>query len=139
MEDERTVSDDRETVSLSRDGRSAEPEHSILLLAFVGAGVTVVTAPLLPFAAIVGGGVAGYLRRSDLAEGAKVGALAGVAASIPAFIVVWLFVGIVLLGADPLMALSSLFALLIFLVVTAYTVGASALGGAAGAYLQKEL
>lgn len=105
----------------------------------IGAVVTVVTAPLLPFAAIVGGGVAGYLQRGDLREGARVGALSGAVASIPAFLLVWFVVGVLLLGADLFFALSTVFALGLFVAVVGYLVGAGALGGAIGAYLRREL
>lgn len=105
----------------------------------IGAVITVVTAPLLPFAAIVGGGVAGYLQRGDLREGARVGALSGAVASIPAFLLVWFVVGVLLLGADLFFALSTVFALGLFVAVVGYLVGAGALGGAIGAYLRREL
>jgi hypothetical protein len=114
-------------------------EPNTLLNAFVGAVVTVVTAPLLPFAAIFGGGVAGYLQRSDLAEGAKVGAISGGVAAIPAFLFAWVVVGFFLLGADPFFALGGLFAAMVFVFVVGYLVGAGALGGALGVYVQREL
>jgi hypothetical protein len=114
-------------------------ESNTLLNALVGAVVTVVTAPLLPFAAIFGGGVAGYLQRGDLAEGAKVGAISGGVAAIPAFLFAWLVVGFFLLGADPFFALGGLFAAMVFVFVVGYLVGAGALGGALGVYVQREL
>ena len=120
------------------DGPRREDPNT-LLNALVGAAATVLTAPLLPFAAIFGGGVAGYLQRSDLGEGAKVGALSGLLAAIPAFFVVWLVVGFFLLGGDPFLALTSFFAVALFLFVVGYLVGAGALGGALGAYLRQEL
>lgn len=69
--------------------------------AVVGAAATVLTAPLLPFAAIFGGAIAGYLQRSDLEEGAKVGARSGAIAALPAFLLVWLVVEFFLLGSTP--------------------------------------
>lgn len=116
--------------------RSAEP--NTLLNVLVGAAVTVVTAPLLPFAAIVGGGVAGYLQRGDLREGATVGALSGAVASVPAFLLVWVVVGVLFLGLDGLFALTTVIALVLLAVVVGYLVGAGALGGALGAYLRGE-
>ena len=107
--------------------------------AIIGAIAIIVTAPLLPFAAIFGGGVAGYLQRSDLGKGAKVGAIAGALAAVPAFFIVWLVVGFFLLGGNPFFALTSVFAVLIFVVVAGYLVGAGALGGALGTYLRREL
>lgn len=119
--------------------RDRPAPSNTLLNVLVGAIVTVVTAPLLPFAAIVGGGVAGYLQRGDVREGATVGALSGAVAAVPAFLLVWVVVGMFLLGFDALFALASLFAVVVFAVVVAYLVGAGALGGALGAYLRREL
>lgn len=120
------------------DQRPPEDPNT-LLNAVVGAAATVLTAPLLPFAAIFGGGVAGYLQQSDLGEGAKVGALSGGIAALPAFLLVWFVVGFFLLGLDPFFGLLTAFALVVFLAVVGYLVGAGALGGALGAYLRREL
>lgn len=124
---------DDPTAARARD-RPAEP--NTLLNVLVGAAVTVVTAPLLPFAAIVGGGVAGYLQRGDLREGATVGAASGAVASVPAFLLVWVAVGVLFLGLDSLFALTTVVALVLLAVVVGYLVGAGALGGALGAYLR---
>lgn len=126
---------DDPTAARTRE-RPAEP--NTLLNVLVGAAVTVVTAPLLPFAAIVGGGVAGYLQRGDLREGATVGALSGAVASVPAFLLVWVVVGVLFLGLDGLFALTTVVALVLLAVVVGYLVGAGALGGALGAYLRGE-
>ncbi|WP_137284118.1 DUF5518 domain-containing protein [Halorussus salinisoli] len=138
MEEERTTARSTNR-SPGDDERPPRDEPNTLMNAVVGAIVTVVTAPLLPFAAIVGGGVAGYLQRGDFAEGAKVGAIAGAIATVPAFLFAWAVVGFVLLGGDPLLALSSLFAIFLFVVVALYLVGAGALGGALAVYLRREL
>ncbi|WP_210424037.1 DUF5518 domain-containing protein [Halorussus ruber] len=114
-------------------------DPNTLMNALVGAVATVLTAPLLPLAAIFGGALAGYLEQGDLAEGAKVGAISGAIAAIPAFLLAWLVVGFVLLGADPFFALTTVFAVLLFVFVVGYLVGAGALGGAVGAYLRQEL
>ncbi|MFB6136049.1 MAG: DUF5518 domain-containing protein [Halobacteriaceae archaeon] len=121
----------------STDARSSRP--NTLLNALVGAVVTVVTAPLLPVAAVFGGAVAGYLQRGDLAAGVTVGALSGLFAAVPAFLLTWLVVGVVFLGVDTLFAFTSLFAFVVFFAVAAYLVVAGALGGAVGAYLRREL
>lgn len=115
----------------------SDDESSTLVNAVIGAVVTLLTSPLLPFAAIVGGGVAGYLQRGAVKEGATVGAISGALASIPVGIVVWFLVGVVLLGAAP--APISIFAVGLFAAVFGYLVGAGALGGALGAYLRREL
>ena len=127
------------TVTRSRGRQVPESEPNTLVNVVVGAAATVVTTPLLPVAAVFGGGVAGYLQHRDLAAGAKVGALSGAVASIPAFFLAWLVVGVFLLGGVGAAALGGVFALVAFLAVAGYLVVAGALGGAAGAYLRQEL
>lgn len=133
--DTTTTTVERRPSSRKRPG----DEPNTLMNALVGAVATVLTAPLLPLAAIFGGGLAGYLQQGDLAEGAKVGAISGAIAAIPAFLLAWVVVGFVFLGADPFLALTTIFAGLLFVFVVGYLVGAGALGGALGAYLRKEL
>jgi len=136
MSRDRTTARDHRPPAADAERRG---DSNTLLNALIGAAVAVVTAPLLPFAAVFGGAVAGYLQRSDLAEGATVGALSGAIAAVPVFVLAWLVVGFLFLGFDPVFALSTVFAGAIFLAVVAYLVGAGALGGAAGAYLRREL
>ncbi|WP_276299582.1 DUF5518 domain-containing protein [Halorussus lipolyticus] len=136
------MSRDRTTTTTERPPATEEypdDDPNTLMNALVGAVATVLTAPLLPLAAIFGGGVAGYLQRGDLAEGAKVGAISGAIAAIPASLLAWVVVGLVLLGGDPFFALTSIFAVFIFVFLVGYLVGAGALGGALGAYLRREL
>lgn len=123
------------TVSRERQSRS-DPEPNTMMNALIGAVVTVVTAPLLPFAAIVGGAVAGYLQERD---GLKVGALSGGIAAIPAFFIAWLVVGFLFLGVDPMLGIGGLLAMMIFVFVLGYLVLAGALGGLLGVYVRKEL
>lgn len=123
------------TVSRERQSRP-DPEPNTLMNALIGAVVTVVTAPALPFAAIVGGAVAGYLQQRD---GLKVGALSGAIAAVPAFFIAWLIAGVLLIGADPVAALTSVFAIAVFAAVLAYLVLAGALGGLIGVYVREEL
>ena len=119
------------------DGSAADEPH-FLLNALIGAVVTVVTAPLLPVAAVFGGAASGYLQRTDLGGGAKIGALSGAIASIPAVLVVWFGVGLFFLGVDPF-GFTTIFAVVIFVLIAGYLTGAGALGGAIGAYLRREL
>lgn len=126
-----------EQVSSAPTQVQSSDSPNALMNAGIGALITLLTAPILPFAAIVGGGVSGYLQRRDLREGATVGGLAGGLASIPIAILIWFIVGVGLLGYAP--PPLSVFALAVFLVTVAYLVGAGALGGAIGAYLRREL
>ncbi|MFB6218774.1 MAG: DUF5518 domain-containing protein, partial [Halobacteriaceae archaeon] len=114
-------------------------ETSTPMNALVGAVVTVVTSPALPFAAIVGGALAGYLQGTDIREGVRVGALSGLLAAVPAFVLVWAVVGFFLLGGVHLFNVASLVGAGVFAVVVTYLVGAGALGGGLGAYVRREL
>jgi len=108
--------------------------------ALIGAVVAIVAGPLLPFAAIVGGAVAGYLERGDLEAGARVGAFAGAIAAIPAVLGVFVFGGF-LFGITPLsgFAVAPIFLLLVLVVVPVYYLVAGGVGGAIGSYLRAEL
>ena len=114
-------------------------ESNTLVNALLGAVVTIVTAPLLPLAALFGGGVAGYLERGTVGEGAAVGALSGAIAAIPAFLVVWIVVAVLALGGLELFGFASIVGGLVFVGVLGYLVVAGAVGGALGAYLRMEL
>ena len=138
MSRERTT--ERSTdVRRTAGGPPRREEPNTLMNAIIGAVVTVVTAPLLPLAAIVGGGVAGYLQRADMRAGAKVGAIAGALAAIPAFLFAWFVFAVLLFGGADVFAFTLIFSVVLFVVVTGYLVGAGAAGGALGAYVRREL
>ena len=127
--------------STAGESTTDESTPNTAMNALVGAVVTAVTAPLLPFAPALGGGVAGYLEGGDSASGLKVGTIAGVLATIPLvllFLLVLFFVPV--LGAPPRTGLA--FAYLVIALMVAflgvYVVGLSALGGLLGAYLKRE-
>lgn len=115
--------------------------------ALVGAVVTVVLS-FVPFSPVLGGGVAAYLNDADGGEGLRIGALSGVIASIPLFLVGVLVVvalsvfAIVGPGHGPGAALGIAGLLLVLVVgglfALLYAVGLSALGGYLGAYLVEE-
>jgi putative exporter of polyketide antibiotics len=114
-------------------------EGDTLLNAAIGAVVSVVGAPLLPVAAVFGGLVAGYLQGGDEGEGAKVGALSGVIATVP--VVFILALALLFLPFVPIeVAAVGVFLLGVLVFVSAaYLVGAGAVGGVIGAYLHGEL
>lgn len=114
-------------------------DSNSVMNALVGAVVILVTSPLLPFAAIVGGGVAGYLERGSLANGGRVGALSGVIAAIPSFIVVWYIIANLLLGTVHLSQVTSLLGVGVFVSVFGYLGLAGAFGGALGTYLRTQM
>lgn len=114
-------------------------ESNSLMNALHGAVVILITSPLLPFAAIFGGGVSGYLQRGSVKEGARVGAIAGVIAAVPMFAVGWILLGVFVLGMPgiPFGPTSSV-AVIFFAGVVGYFGGAGALGGALGSYLRRQ-
>ena len=66
--------------------------------ALIGAVVTVVLS-FTGFSPLVGGGVAGYLQRGERMDGARVGAISGVFATIPFVLLFSAFFGFVLTGS----------------------------------------
>lgn len=107
--------------------------------ALVGAAVTVLLLPSVPFSPVLGGAVAGYLEGAD---GVPVGALSGVIAFIPAFALFVLLGGLGLgIGLlSPIAAGITLVVLSVgFVVLLVYVLVLSAIGGVIGAYLESEL
>lgn len=110
---------------------------SLLLHALVGAIVTVVTTPIVPFAPVLGGAISGYLDADHGESGAKVGAISGAVALVPLLVIVPLLLFVVFL--EPVFAIGVLAivaAIAAFLLV--YTIGCGALGGVAGVYIKRE-
>jgi hypothetical protein len=97
----------------------------------------------VPFSAILGGGVAGYLGRQDTGQSTSVGAASGLLYSLPGLVIV-LFVTIGLyfgLGAVAEAGLGVVVvAVMVFvmLLVAAYGVGIGALGGFIGGRLAED-
>lgn len=134
-------SDDRgqRTDDLEFDDRRArgpgrtDTRSETLVNALIGAVVTVLVS-FVPFSPIVGGAVAGYLERGD---GIRIGAISGLIAVIPLFLLAFAIVAIVGLFAADAAALV-LVGLFVFAFVVTYTVALSALGGFLGEYLAAE-
>ncbi|WP_123537155.1 DUF5518 domain-containing protein [Halosimplex salinum] len=109
--------------------------------ALLGAVVMVVLS-WIPFATVLGGGVAGYLQRGTRTEGAKVGAVSGLIAAIPVFGVLALVFSIFSFGAIAggealgflVFAAIMLFA---FAVTAAVVAGTGAVGGYLGVALRE--
>jgi hypothetical protein len=120
-------------------------EGDTLLNALVGAGVTVILS-FTGFSPVIGGGVAGYLQRSDRMGGARVGAISGAIATLPFLllaVVVFGFFGLLAgIPMGPRAIGASLFGLVAvlfgFLLVVVWTVGLSAVGGYLGVYVAEE-
>lgn len=124
------------------DARAAEtePKRSTLVNGLVGALVTVLLFSVVPFAPLFGGLVAGYLEGRDVAAGVLAGLVAGVLAAIVAVFGALAFgtfmLGFAAMGGGP--ALFGALFVLLFFVGMIYTVGFALVGGALGAYLNRE-
>jgi hypothetical protein len=110
--------------------------------AAIGGIVTIITAWFVPFAAVLGGAIAGYLQRGDTRDGAIVGAISGVIALVP-FAFLLLFAGGIVLQFAPVAVpeasgVFAVFLLLAFISGVVYLVGFGALGGIVGVYVATE-
>jgi hypothetical protein len=118
-------------------------EGETLVNAVLGAVVSVVLAPLVPFAPVVGGMVAGYLEGGDRSAGLRVGALSGGVALVPLLVLgvvlanVFVFVLSGAVGVPRAVGGLGLVVLLLGTVFLAvYTVGLSTAGGWLGNYVR---
>jgi len=110
-----------------------------LLNALIGA----VATALLSFTGIspvLGGAVAGYLEGGETKDGLRVGAISGAIASIPVFGILVLILFLIPVAPEPGVVIGgSLLVLGIIAVVFAFTMALSAVGGAIGSYVKREL
>lgn len=114
--------------------------------ALIGALVTIVATPVVPFAPLLGGAVSGYLQGGDSRDGVTVGVIAGVLALIPLLLILIvlgnLFLFLFALTGEGLLVLLSGLGLVavVFLILSGliYVVFLSALGGWVGNYLKTE-
>lgn len=121
--------------------RTDSSEPDTITLATIGAVVTILTS-FVPLSPILGGLVSGYLRESDGAGGARIGAYAGLVATIPfALLGLFLLGGIAIAAAELGLGGLGVFVGLALVfsigVGAAYLVGLSALGGYIGVSLAK--
>jgi hypothetical protein len=131
--------DRRSTTATATPNHADEPTPNTAFNALIGGIVTVSTALIAPLSPVLGGAVAGYLEGGDTDAGLKVGALAGLVALVPLLLVLPLVLFFVPVFG-PRGALGVLLvAVIAFVFVAAYTIGFSAVGGALGAYLEREV
>lgn len=118
-------------------------EGDTLINALIGAAINVFGGPIIPFATVLGGAVAGYLEDGSRRDGLTVGALAGVISLVP-LVLVGLVVGnlLFLVSVGPADApyvvggLGVLVVVLMLFFAVVYTVVFSALGGWLGNYVK---
>ncbi len=118
-------------------------EGDTFVNAVLGAVTTLVLTPLVPFAPVLGGLVAGYLEGGDRDAGLRVGAVSGAVALLPLVLVavfaanVFLFFVGVSMGPGRMLGGLGVLALAVGVVIVAvYTVGLSTLGGWLGNYVK---
>ncbi len=110
--------------------------------ALLGAVVTVVVSPFVPFAPIFGGLLAGYLQGGDRDDGLWIGTVSGAIALIPLFLLAFLVANVFLfflggMGPGRMVGGFGVAAVVVgMLFATVYTVGLSALGGWLGNYVR---
>lgn len=116
---------------VDRAGAETEPP-TLWANALLGAFVTAITS-FVPFSAILGGGVAGHLETADSWKGALAGALAGFLLAIPVIIIGGaIVIGFTVEG----LATTALLAIIALTFGSGFSIGLSAIGGAAGGYLR---
>jgi hypothetical protein len=131
--------DRRSTSATAAHDPAAEPTPNTAFNALIGGVVTAATALFVPMSPVLGGAVAGYLEGGETDAGLKVGALAGLVALVPLLLVLpFVLFFVPLVGQRDALAVL-LVAVVAFVFVAAYTVGFSAVGGALGAYLKREV
>jgi len=119
----------------------AQREGDFWVNGLIGAVVMVVLS-WIPFATVLGGGVAGYLQQGTRMEGAKVGAVSGLIAAIPVFAVLGLVFSVFSFGAiaggEALGLVVFMTVMLFALAVTAaFVAGTGAVGGYLGVIIHE--
>lgn len=111
--------------------------ENTLVNALIGAAVTVVLS-FTGIAPVLGGATAGYLQANGSSDGARVGAISGVVASIPVLLVLALFSVALPFVSIEFAALGIVAIAFVVVFVVGFTVALSAAGGYIGGYLEDE-
>ncbi len=128
--------DTTSTPSSETDSRSTEDSSNPIANAIIGAVAGIVFS-FVPFAPLLGGGLAAYLQGGETSDGLRLGLLAGLIMLLP-YAFAGMFLMVILTGA----AVESAFGLLVLGTMvfgSVYTVGLSVLGGYLGIYVRQEL
>ena len=128
--------DTTSTPSTETDSRSTEGFSNPIANAIIGAVAGIVLS-FIPFAPLLGGGIAAYLQGGETSDGLRLGLLAGLIMLLP-YAFAGMFLMLILTGA----AVESAFGLLVLGAIvfgSVYTVGLSVLGGYLGIYVSQEL
>ena len=121
--------------STPADASAANREFSEVVSGVLG-GLVGAFLSFVPFATVLGGGIAGYLTNGTPREGLTAGAVAGFIMFIPVTLV--LFFLLFLLGFGGAPAAIGVLGLVVVFFVAVYTLGLGALGGYLGATVRTE-
>ncbi|MUW15599.1 hypothetical protein GJ633_13900 [Halorubrum sp. CBA1125] len=130
---------DAATAGESRAATTTDQESDLgeIIVYGLAGGVAGSVLSFVPFAPVLGGGIAAYLLDGGTTDGMKTGAVAGVVASVPfaLFLLFFLF----LLGIVGAPASFGVLVVVVILFSIVYTVAFSVLGGYLGVYVRREL
>jgi hypothetical protein len=124
--------------SPSEQATAASPSggSSTLINGLLG-GFAGILLSFIPFAAIVGGVLAGYLEGGQPTDGLKPGAIAGLVMFLPITFIVFFLLFIMGMAGTP--AAIGILGIVILLFSALYSIGSGVLGGYLGVYLKNEL
>jgi hypothetical protein len=124
--------------SPSEQATAASPSggSSTLINGLLG-GFAGILLSFIPFAAIVGGVLAGYLEGGQPTDGLKPGAIAGLVMFLPVTFIVFFLLFIMGMAGTP--AAIGILGIVILLFSALYSIGSGVLGGYLGVYLKNEL
>ncbi|GAA0646590.1 DUF5518 domain-containing protein [Salarchaeum japonicum] len=108
-----------------------------LINALIGAAVTVVLS-FTGVSPVLGGAAAGYLQANGPGDGARVGAISGLVASLPIILVLAVFSAALPFVPIEFAALGIVAVLFVVVFVVGITAALSAAGGYIGGYLEEE-
>ncbi|QDX40633.1 DUF5518 domain-containing protein [Salarchaeum sp. JOR-1] len=112
-------------------------KENTLINALIGAAVTVVLS-FTGVSPLLGGAAAGYLQANGPGDGARVGAISGIVASLPLILVLALFAGALPFAPIEFAALGVVAILFVVVFAVGFTAALSAAGGYIGGYLEAE-
>lgn len=116
--------------------RTGDGDDTGTLLNGTVGGVAGVLLSFLPFSAVLGGAIAGYLEAGRIRDGARVGTVAGAVAVVPYLVATWalLTLDVALPGPD---VPTGVFLGVVAAFLAVYVLGASVVGGVLGSWLRR--
>ncbi|MGB9987443.1 DUF5518 domain-containing protein [Salarchaeum japonicum] len=112
-------------------------KENTLINALIGAAVTVILS-FTGVSPLLGGAAAGYLQANGPQDGARVGAISGVIASLPIILVLALFSAALPFAPIEFAALGVVAVIFVVVFAVGFTAAMSAVGGYLGGYIEEE-